>query len=108
MVIAMNIVPVMQLEIFAEALHLRCVDPAKNKRRFYAMSVERTLFGEWSLVREWGPIGRGGRVRREVFRNAGEAVDALVTLAKRKMRRGYKPTPLTPRGGIGRCSPRYN
>jgi predicted DNA-binding WGR domain protein len=105
MVIAMNVSPATQLEIFAEALHLRCVDLAKNKRRFYAMSVERTLFGEWSLVREWGPIGRGGRVRREVFGNAGEAVDALVTLARRKMRRGYETTPLTQRGGVRSMKP---
>ncbi|MEM1364057.1 MAG: WGR domain-containing protein, partial [Pseudomonadota bacterium] len=34
-----------------------------NKRRFYALSVQRTLFGEWALVREWGRIGVGGRLR---------------------------------------------
>lgn len=34
-----------QLDLFPTDLHLRCVDPA-NKRRFYALSVQRTLFNE--------------------------------------------------------------
>ena len=67
----------MQLDMFPETLHLRCIDPAKNKRRFYTMAVEPTLFGEWTLRREWGRIGRGGRVRRDFFKSAGEALDAL-------------------------------
>lgn len=58
----------MQLDMFPEALHLRCIDPAKNKRRFYTMAVEPTLFGEWTLRREWGRIGRGRRVRRDSSR----------------------------------------
>ena len=35
-----------QLELFPISVHLRCIDPANNKRRFYALSVQRTLFGE--------------------------------------------------------------
>ena len=42
----------MQLDFFPMDLHLRCIDPACNKQRFYALSVQRTLFGEWALVRE--------------------------------------------------------
>ncbi|MCP4781752.1 MAG: WGR domain-containing protein [Hyphomicrobium sp.] len=28
--------------------------------RFYAMSVQPNLFGQWSLLREWGRIGSAG------------------------------------------------
>ena len=82
----------MQLDLFPTSLHLRCIDPSKNKRRFYSLSVQRTLFGEWELVREWGRIGRAGRMRHDPYRSAGEALDALRALARTKSRRGYVDT----------------
>ncbi len=51
----------MQLDLFPTDLHLTCIDPEHNKWRFYALSVQPTLFGDWVLVREWGRIGAGGR-----------------------------------------------
>jgi predicted DNA-binding WGR domain protein len=54
----------MQLDLFPTDLHLTCIDPAANKRRFYHLSIQPTLFGEWALVREWGRIGRGGGAER--------------------------------------------
>jgi len=80
----------MQLDLFPTDLHLRCIDPACNKRRFYVLSIHSTLFGDWVLVREWGRIGRGGRMRRDVFSSAGEAINALQALARTKQRRGYR------------------
>ena len=80
-----------QLDLFPTDLHLRCVDPASNKRRFYALSVQPTLFGEWVLVREWGRIGRGGQLRSDPYPSAGLALDALRELARHKARRGYVP-----------------
>jgi predicted DNA-binding WGR domain protein len=47
------------------------------------MAVESTLFSEG------GRIGRGGRVRRDSFKSAGEAFDALAELATKKRKRGY-------------------
>ena len=79
-----------QLDLFPIDVHLRCVDLASNKRRFYAMSVQRTLFGEWALVREWGRIGGGGRARSDLFPSAGYAIDALLELTRRKRGRGYE------------------
>lgn len=62
-------VPVtVQLDLFPTDLRLRCIDQASNKRQFYALSVERTLFGEWALVREWGRIGVSCRLRRDLSR----------------------------------------
>jgi predicted DNA-binding WGR domain protein len=83
-----------QLDLFPTDLHLRCIDPASNKRRFYALSVQRTLFDEWALVREWGRIGRGGRLRTDLYPSAGQALDALRELARQKTRRGYEPVSL--------------
>lgn len=33
-------------------VYLRCIDPARNRQRFYHLSVQPTLFGDWVLVRE--------------------------------------------------------
>ena len=33
---------------------------ARRMHRYYRLTVERNLFGEWSLVREWGRIGQPG------------------------------------------------
>ena len=80
----------MQLELFPTDVHLRCVDPASNKRRYYALSIQRTLFGEWALVREWGRIGVSGRLRNDLYPTAGPAIDALLELSRRKRQRGYE------------------
>jgi predicted DNA-binding WGR domain protein len=82
--------PPIQLDMFPTDLFLASVDPARNRRRFYALSVERDLFGEWSLVRQWGRIGRPGRLRCDLYPSAGAALDALGRLARQKRRRGYE------------------
>lgn len=79
----------MQLDLFPAGLRLQCIDPAKNKRRFYVMKIQPNLFGEWELIREWGRIGAGGRVRRDAYPSAGLALDALQALSKIKANRGY-------------------
>ena len=40
---------------------LEKVDHARRMARFYAISVEPTLFAETALVRRWGRIGTAGR-----------------------------------------------
>lgn len=78
-----------QLDMFPTQVRLHCVDPAKNKRRFYVMQVQVTLFGEWELLREWGRIGRAGRLRHDLYPSAGHALDALSALKRQKSGRGY-------------------
>jgi len=64
-------------------------DPAKNQSRFYNLVLLPNLFGEWTLYREWGRIGQGGKVRMEWFADEDEAKSALTTLEAAKRRRGY-------------------
>lgn len=59
-------------------------------RRFYAASVQPTLFGGVSVVRNWGRIGSSGRMRIETFDEADQADDALDKLIRTKRRRGYR------------------
>lgn len=69
--------------------HLEKLDPAENIARYYRMSVLPNLFGEWTLRREWGRIGRRGQVRLDLFRSYTEAKVALKLLFDAKCKRGY-------------------
>lgn len=70
-------------------IYLTRVDSGQNMARFYRMSLQPTLFGEWAVVREWGRIGRGGQVKRVAYCSQAEANAFLLKLADQKIRRGY-------------------
>lgn len=70
-------------------VYLTHVDAGQNMARFYTMSLQPTLFGEWSLVREWGRIGRGGQVKATPYSAKAEAEAALEKLRAAKVRKGY-------------------
>ncbi|MGF9764535.1 WGR domain-containing protein [Microvirga sp. 0TCS3.31] len=40
----------------------RC-DPGANMARFYVLSIEESLFGDATLIREWGRIALSGSAR---------------------------------------------
>ena len=63
--------------------------PAQRQARFYALHLVPTLFGPWSLVREWGRIGSPGTVRESWFDTFEEAQAALEHLEAQKRKRGY-------------------
>ena len=71
-------------------LVLRRIDPSRNMSRFYALTIERSLFGDALLVRRWGRIGAHGRVRVDWFDHPEQAIAARTTLIERKRRRGYQ------------------
>lgn len=81
-----------QLDIFPTVLQMRRIDPARNMRRFYRLSVQSDLFGRASLVREWGRIGFRGQMMVESHPDEGRAITALMKLAAIKTRRGYEAT----------------
>jgi predicted DNA-binding WGR domain protein len=63
-------------------LHRR--DPTRNMARFYALCVQGDLLAGWGLVREWGRIGRPGRVRVD---SHGEQVIAETAAAQLEIRK---------------------
>ena len=73
-----------------EPVHLRRIDPAQNMRRFYSLSVQPTLFGGASLIRDWGRIGTRGQTMMETFDTANNADLAFDRLERSKRRRGYR------------------
>ena len=68
--------------------------PEKNQYRFYRLILAPTLFGRWSLVREWGRIGHPGTVRIDSYATEEEARTGFARKTQEKQRRGYHPLSL--------------
>lgn len=74
----------------ARLIHLERCEPAHNRLRFYNIAVTPNLFGGWTLIREWGRIGRPGTVREMWFESESAAFEAGIRIRQRKERRGYQ------------------
>ncbi len=89
-------------------LYLERTEPDRNLARFYRVSLERDLFGQPCLYRQWGRIGHFGRQKIEPFCNEHEALKELLRLVTVKRHRGYRPARLLPRVamlGVNRPGP---
>jgi predicted DNA-binding WGR domain protein len=92
----------------ASAYHLTRVDPSRNMARWYAVSVEVTLFAQWACRRAYGRMGckgigsgmgktrsrrsgGGGRIMLGLHATRQEAEAELSDLLRRKLARGYRP-----------------
>lgn len=71
-------------------IYLERHDPDKNLHRFYQMFVVPGIFGDWSLVREWGRVGSSGTVHKDWFDNEEEAWIAGQKLQAVKEKKGYQ------------------
>jgi predicted DNA-binding WGR domain protein len=70
-------------------IHLERREPVHNRQRFYTLTVVQTLFGSWTLIREWGRIGHPGTVRETWFETEAAAIEAGAKIRRQKERRGY-------------------
>jgi predicted DNA-binding WGR domain protein len=71
-------------------IELKKTDETQNMHRFYRMSLQPDLFGNISLLREWGRIGYRGQIRVDTHEEKAEAAKAMIKLATEKQRRGYR------------------
>ncbi|KAA3452248.1 WGR domain-containing protein [Mesorhizobium sp. SARCC-RB16n] len=74
----------------AATTRLHRIDPACNMARYYSLSTTPSLFGDICVVREWGRIGRPGRIRIDLYGEAEEAHAARLVIEHVKRRRGYR------------------
>jgi predicted DNA-binding WGR domain protein len=72
-------------------LYIERKDADHNMARFYALSIEETLFGQICLVRRWGRIGTRGRTVQHSFEQESEAVALFLRILSAKRTRGYGP-----------------
>ncbi len=59
--------------------------------RFYRLSLEPSLFGDYAVSRNWGRIGTLGRTRVDLFGDEISALQHFLQMTKRKKSRGYLP-----------------
>ncbi|PJO50050.1 WGR domain-containing protein [Ochrobactrum sp. MYb29] len=71
-------------------IHFRKIDPRNNMRRFYTLSVQRNLFGEWCLMRSWGRIGTLGQSVQQTLLDEASANTLLRRLVAVRRKRGYE------------------
>jgi predicted DNA-binding WGR domain protein len=69
-------------------IYLERHDQDKNMHRFHQIYVVPGIFGDWSLVREWGRVGSPCTVRKEWFATENEAIRAGEELRVSKERNG--------------------
>ena len=65
--------------------------PMEDKApRFYQLYLQPDLLGGWSLVKEWGYQGAGGRLTRQHFEDRDSAFDAMMGVRDAQLKRGYR------------------
>jgi predicted DNA-binding WGR domain protein len=65
------------------------LEAAQNRCRFYVVTVVPELFGDWSVVREWGGIGSPGQVQERIFATEQAAREEERRTIRRRLKRGY-------------------
>jgi predicted DNA-binding WGR domain protein len=70
-------------------IYLERHNALQNLHRFYQAFVAPGLFGDCSVVLEWGRVGSPGTVRKKWFENEGEAKKAMLGIVQKKLRKGY-------------------
>jgi predicted DNA-binding WGR domain protein len=66
------------------------IDPTRNIDRFYVVQVLSTLFGDWTVLREWGWRGSPGTMRLSRYERRNEAETAEQRTIKRRLQHGYR------------------
>ena len=56
---------------------------------FYQIHVTHGIFGDWSLIREWGRKWLPGTVRKDWFDTEEKAITAGQRLIEIKQKKGY-------------------
>ena len=58
--------------------------------RFYHLHLQEDLLEGWTLVREWGFQGSGGRVLRDHYIDRESAQQAMLNIRDAQLRKGYR------------------
>ncbi len=68
--------------------YLTCIDPNQNCYRFYHITIQPGLFGNFCLIRRWGRVGNKGRSLSRSY-TMDELNKEIQRLLKMRERHGY-------------------
>lgn len=67
------------------------IPPGENQPpRFYHLHLQEDMLDGWTLVREWGFQGSGGRVIRDHYPDRESAERALLKVRDTQLSKGYQ------------------
>ncbi len=69
--------------------YLTNINPNQNRYRFYHITIQPGLFGNFCLIRRWGRVGNKGRSLSRSFETIEELYKKVNRLVKMRERRGY-------------------
>ncbi len=77
-------------------MHIRLekFNHTRKQKRYYALRLTQTLFGEFCLEREWGVIDGVGQEQRDYLEASDLAVKELERLKALKLKNGYAVIPV--------------
>ena len=75
---------------FRAYVRFESVDPAANRRRYYDLTWQPTLFGEGALVRTWDRLGQPGTTRATFYPDRDGAQAAIRQVVCRRLAHGYR------------------
>ena len=85
--------------MIASSQHYAWVNP--EKARYYRVSLEPDLFGDWTLLKVWGGIGsRLGGMKGSGVASYDDGLRQIGEIAKRRTQRGYRPVSVNEVGSL--------
>jgi predicted DNA-binding WGR domain protein len=72
-------------------VRLVSIDPEQNRFRFYTISWQKTLWGEWTIRSTWGRIGGMGTSQVAYFQSEQALRMTLPKVLAQRRARGYRP-----------------
>ena len=70
-------------------VRLVSIDPKQNRFRFYTISWQKTLWGEWTIRSTWGRLGSMGTSQLRYFESEEALRETLPNIVRRRLARGY-------------------
>ncbi len=58
--------------------------------RFYHLHLQEDLIDGWTLIREWGYQGSGGRVVKDHYTDREQAEQAMMAIRDAQLKKGYQ------------------